>query len=386
MTKEWGDWTWAYKTQGWLGTYVVSRPTAAETWSEPIPVNVRPLKHGGCRLGCWQLPSARSSWASTAASTATRRKARARSTRSALMRSDDGGENWEYYLDPRLRPGQHHRLRGAGAAAPRRRPAGLLPCAPTSIRRATPRTWSMVVSEDDGFSWTPPKWTNIWGYPAEMIAAAGRPLSDDLRLSPPALRRRAACVSEDGVTWDVKNEFVIREGGVPGRTRAPSARAPAAWRRRRGKYGGGGIDWDNPGVYQHIGYPSVAQMPDGTIVASYHEWSEDDRAAAVRALHPLPARRLRPRAMRARRAIEHRSLHREPLRLLRPPASLARWPDGDLARSSSTARRAGRSSCIRPQDPLVPQPADALDRRGPELDPRRLSCRASAGTASSAPG
>ena len=27
----------------------------------------------------------------------------------------------------------------------------------------------MVVSEDDGFSWTPPKWTNIWGYPAELI-------------------------------------------------------------------------------------------------------------------------------------------------------------------------------------------------------------------------
>ena len=26
-----------------------------------------------------------------------------------------------------------------------------------------------VVSEDDGFSWTPPKWTNIWGYPSEMI-------------------------------------------------------------------------------------------------------------------------------------------------------------------------------------------------------------------------
>ena len=26
-----------------------------------------------------------------------RKKARARSTRSALMRSDDGGENWEYY-------------------------------------------------------------------------------------------------------------------------------------------------------------------------------------------------------------------------------------------------------------------------------------------------
>ncbi len=36
----------------------------------------------------------------------------------------------------------------------------------------------------------------------------------------------------------------------------------------------GMVDWRNPGVYQHIGYPTVAQMPDGTIVAAYHEWNE----------------------------------------------------------------------------------------------------------------
>jgi hypothetical protein len=28
------------------------------------------------------------------------------------------------------------------------------------------------------------------------------------------------------------------------------------------------IYWENPGVYQHIGYPSVLQTKDGTIVAS----------------------------------------------------------------------------------------------------------------------
>src|SRR5262249_39969330 len=54
-TPEWGDWTWAYKLQGWIGTAVVSSTDQGRTWSAPIPVNVRPLKHGGCRLGCWQL-------------------------------------------------------------------------------------------------------------------------------------------------------------------------------------------------------------------------------------------------------------------------------------------------------------------------------------------
>ena len=59
------------------------------------------------------------------------------------------------------------------------------------------------------------------------------------------------CVSDDGVTWDVANEFTIREGGVP-----------AAF-------------YDNPGVYQHIGYPSVTLLDDGRVLAMYHEHDEN---------------------------------------------------------------------------------------------------------------
>ena len=124
-----------------------------------------------------------------------------------------------------------------------------------------------VVSDDDGFSWTPPKWTNIWGFPAETIALQdGRYLMIYGYRRPPYGVR--GVVSDDGLTWDVKNEFVIREGGVPGN---PDAEGPNASARRRR------IDWRHPGPYQHIGYPSVAQLPDGTIVASYHEWDEADR-------------------------------------------------------------------------------------------------------------
>ena len=31
----------------------------------------------------------------------------------------------------------------------------------------------------------------------------------------------------------------------------------------------------NPGVFQHIAYPTVAQAQDGTIAACYHEWTDD---------------------------------------------------------------------------------------------------------------
>ena len=74
----------------------------------------------------------------------------------------------------------------------------------------------------------------------------------------------------------VKDEFVIREGGVPGKT-ATDTPGSSRMSPSSGKVAGGGIDWANPGVYQHIGYPSVQQMPDGTVVASYHEWSDDPK-------------------------------------------------------------------------------------------------------------
>ena len=84
-----------------------------------------------------------------------------------------------------------------------------------------------VVSEDDGFSWTPPKWTNIWGYPAETIA-----LQDGRYLMIYGYRRPPygvkGVVSNDGLTWDVKDSFVIPEGGVPGARALPPLRGGGA--------------------------------------------------------------------------------------------------------------------------------------------------------------
>ena len=196
------------------------------------------------------------------------------STRSALMRSDDGGLNWEYYSTLAYDPAS---IIDYEEPAMVRLADGRLVC--TMRTHVNPssdaRNMVVTVSEDDGFSWTPPKWTNIWGFPSEMIALRdGRYLMIYGYRRPPYGVR--GVVSADGITWDRKDEFVVREGGVPGMSaveRPGSSRmSPAS-----GKYGGGQIDWRNPGVYQHIGYPSVVEMPDGTIVASYHEWSEGER-------------------------------------------------------------------------------------------------------------
>jgi hypothetical protein len=262
-TKEWGDWTWSYKTMGWLGTYILKSQDQGKTWSRLIPVNVRPLKHGGCRLGCWQLPSGAILLGLYGRIRGYGEEGEGETTRSALMRSDDGGNNWEYfstlaydpasivdYEEPSLLWLKDGRL--VSFMRTHVNPSG------------DAKNMVFVVSEDDGFSWTPPKWTNIWGYPAETI-----PLKDGRYLMIYGYRRPPygvkGVVSNDGLSWDEKDSFFIAENGVPGRegTQSASGRRP--------------INWRNPGQYQHIGYPSVVQLQDETIVASYHEWDDKER-------------------------------------------------------------------------------------------------------------
>ena len=270
-TTQWGDWTWAFKTQGWLGTYVAKSTDGGETWSSPIPVNVRPMKHGGCRSGCWQLPDGGILMGLYGRIRGYGEEGEGESTRSALMRSDDGGDNWEYYSTLAYDPANIIDYEEPDIVQLK---DGRLVCfMRTHVNPSSDaKNMVMTVSEDDGFSWTPPKWTNIWGYPPELIALQdGRYLMVYGYRRPPYGVR--GVISDDGLTWDVKNEFVIRQGGVPGKS--TMSRPTSGGNSVSNEQTSGSIDHNHPGLYQHIGYPSVAQNPDGTIAASYHEWSDD---------------------------------------------------------------------------------------------------------------
>lgn len=271
-TPEWGDWTWAYKLQGWLGGYVLKSTNRGKTWSKPIPVNGRPLKHVGFRLGPWQLPSGSLLLGVYGRIKGYGEEGENESTRSALLRSDDGGMNWEYYSTLAYDPAS---IIDYEEPSLLRLADGRLVCfLRTHVNPSSDaKNMVMVVSEDDGFSWTQPKWTNIWGYPADMIA-----LNDGRYLMVYGYRRPPygvrGIISSDGITWDVADEFVIREGGLPG-SNAETAPGSSAISPFSGSKSEGAIDPENPGLYQHIGYPSVVQLPDDTIVVGYHEWTDD---------------------------------------------------------------------------------------------------------------
>jgi hypothetical protein len=272
MTEKWGDWTWAYRLRKWIGTYVTRSTDKGQTWSEPIPINVVPLTHAGTRLGCWQMPDGAILMGVYGRIRGYGEEGEYESTRSALIRSDDNGVNWEYYST--LGYDAASIIDYEEPALLRLKDGRLVCIMRTHVNPSSDaRNMAIVYSDDDGQSWTPPKFTNIWGYPAEFVALQdGRYLMIYGYRRPPYGVR--GIVSEDGIHWDVKNEFVVRQGGVPGEHEqdqpASTMMSPISGRMRRGA-----LSWKNPGLYQHIGYPSVTQLQDGTIFAAYHEWSKD---------------------------------------------------------------------------------------------------------------
>jgi sialidase-1 len=224
------------------------------SWSDPIPVNTSPVCDSG--LGPYvtggsgaghviELPDGgllmplhgtlSREWLDQGGET----------SRCYLLRSDDGGDNWEYWSTVAFDAASILDWAEPGMA---RLADGRLVCLMrTQARPGRFDNLWFVSSDDDGASWSRPVRTGLWGYPADVL-----PLQDGRVLAVYGYRRAPwgvrGCLSEDGVRWDPADEFWIREGGAA----SPTVRQ-----------------------YWHIGYPSVTQADDGTIVVAYHEYGDD---------------------------------------------------------------------------------------------------------------
>lgn len=240
-----------------------------DAWSDPIPVNTEPVGSsasgpyacGGSGAGhIIELPDGGLLMPLAGTLSARGEAAQGETTRCFLLRSDDGGDNWEYWSTVAFDPAGIISFIEPGMT---RLQDGRLVCLMrTSHRPRRQDNMWFTHSDDDGITWSPPTRTGLWGYPADVLQLIdGRVLAVyGYRKDPWGVR---GCLSHDGLRWDIENEFVIREGGVP------KPRPGAGSRTLQ--------DTLIHSQYWHIGYPTVAQLPDGTVIAAYHEYSEDDR-------------------------------------------------------------------------------------------------------------
>lgn len=224
------------------------------TWSTPIPVNTAPMADsgtgpyvvGGSGAGhVIELPDGALLMPLHGQFTRDWPNRVGETIRCFVLRSEDGGDNWEYWATVGYDAAGILDFFEPGMT---RLSSGRLVCLMRTQARPgrVDHLWC-THSDDDGASWSFPSRTPIWGFPADVIE-----LHDGRVLAVYGYRREPwgvrGAISEDGVTWSAENVFTIREGGAAD----PSM-----------------------SQYWHIGYPSVTQTTDGTILAAYHEYVDN---------------------------------------------------------------------------------------------------------------
>jgi len=160
-----------------------------------------------------------------------------------VMRSDDRGLTWKDPVIVAHDPSGYYHYQEPSLLY---LPSGKLICM-MRVHRTYEQEYGYYlyqsVSEDLGKTWSPPKRTPIWGHPPHLLRlASGRVLCVyGYRRIPYGIR---ACLSHDeGETWDIRNEFIIRSDG---------------------------IDRD-------VGYPTSVQLPDGTIFTVWYLCEPDPK-------------------------------------------------------------------------------------------------------------
>ena len=124
----------------------------------------------------------------------------------------------------------------------------------------------IVRSPDRGKTWGPVITTPVWGYPQHLL-----PLRDGRLLMSYGYRRppwgiRACLSSDNGKTWDIDNEIVLRmDGGTP-----------EGQERKIG---------DND-----LGYPVSVQLADGSIFTTYYHNTAGTNCFIAGTFWELPAR------------------------------------------------------------------------------------------------
>jgi len=151
-------------------------------------------------------------------------------TEAYILRSIDNGDNWEFvYITPK---GIDFEMNETSIISVTNQ--NLI-----AVSRSSDNLNMLSsLSSDGGKSWSKPRDTGIEGYPPDLILLPdGRIVCVyGYRKIPMGIR---GCISYDnGITWDTKNEFIIRDDGL--------------------------------GAAMNIGYPKIVQLNDGSLFTIYY--------------------------------------------------------------------------------------------------------------------
>jgi len=215
------------------GPWVIRSSDGGDTWeTRPVPVSSVPLPRAGTSDAALELPDGTLLLGFYGADPGSR------VCRAYVARSTDGGDTWgQPALIARDPEGQ---LSFEEPALARTREGHLV----ALLRCGEPGSYQYLYqarSFDGGRTWADLIRTPMWGHPAHVLALRDGRLvcSYGYRRPPYGVR---ACVSRDGGrTWDIQREIVLRDDG-------------------------GSRD---------VGYPSTAQLADGTLVTVYYIHGED---------------------------------------------------------------------------------------------------------------
>jgi hypothetical protein len=125
-------------------------------------------------------------------------------------------------------------------------------------------------SDDNGGTWVQPFPTPLWGFPPHLLR-----LSDGRIVCSYGYRRapfgERACISDDGITWETRNEIVLRDDAPNG----------------------------------DLGYPASVELEPGRILTVYYQ--PNVPKGTVQKMHPPDPRRTKPGILGTLWAVPYRS-------------------------------------------------------------------------------